>query len=355
MNRFSFLSTPAVKRGLLAVAFVAGTSLSSYAVNVDSSSHYVALGKQEQEAKRYLAAWKHFEAAAKHNPANADAQLGIAAACRKMNRNANAIKALEEAVKLRPNDNATLRQLIEMQFDYGQWATTIALGKKLFQRNPEEKGLAYMMGKSYYHQQDYANALPALKEAVKEDGKNAETQYLLGRIYVMMSNYKPAVPHYEKSLQLDSTTQPTRYYEYAQVLAMADKFDESIKWFEMALSKGFKARDDFYMNYAYTLADGKKTEQALEVFRKMLVRRPQDIALLQAMADVCYHSGRYMDAVKHWDNVLAIKKEDPRTLYHIGLAYIKMGKDVDGKKLCDQAIALEPALGVLRHEKSMSF
>lgn len=322
-------------------------------LNRDSAQHYFRLGKVEQDARRYSNAWKHFEQSVKFDEANADVQLAIFDVCMKMNRMAAASKALEAAGKLRPEDSEIQWKLVKLNYDFGQFDKVIATLPALLPRVKDAKGADFMLGKSYYNTQNYGKAAEYLQRSLKNE-PTAETAYLLGRMNVQMSNYTAAVPYYKQSLSLDSG-QTLRYYEYAMVLATAGKFDEAVRVFQMTLDRGYKPRDDFYMNMAYAMADAKRSDEAVKILRELLSRRPQDVGLLSGLADVCYHSGRYKESIDYWDRILEMDDKNARVLYHIGMAYIKMGKDNDGKRLCDRAIQMEPALGVLRHEKQMAF
>ena len=323
--------------------------------NRDSAAFYLLLGKDEQAARKYSVAWKYFEKAAQYDSRNADAQLAIAEVCLKMNRMAPALKALETASALRPTDYDTKWKLVQMYYNFSQFNKVIEILPGLRSKVADPKGWAYMLGKSYHSTQNYGKAIEYLQIALKDEPTNAEPAYLIGRMYVQMANYKAAIPYYEKTLAMDSTTQPGRTYEYALVLATAGKFDASIACFQKALSRGYKPRDDFYMNMAYTMADAHKTDEALTMMKEMLRRRPQDLGLLSGLADVCYHSGRYKEAISYWDRLLGADDHNARALYQIGLAYIKMGNEKDGQQLCDRAIVMDPALAVLKHARQMPF
>jgi tetratricopeptide (TPR) repeat protein len=319
----------------------------------DSVAFYLKLGKEDMSNRRYATAWSYFEKASKVDPRNVDAQLGIVDACLKMNRMAPAIRAMETVSNLRPNDYDNQWRLAQIYFNYGQYDKVIAIVPSLRTKVADPKGWAFMLGKAYNTKQEYGKAIEYLQQAMKDEPTNAEAPYLIGRMYVQMENYRAAIPFYKKTLSLDSTSQPTRIYELALVLATAEQFNESIAYFQKALDKGYKARDDFYMNMAYTMADAHKTDDAIKMMKDMLARRPGDIGLLNGLADVCYHSGHYKEAVAYWDQLLAGDEKNARALYQIGLAYIKMGKEKDGQQLCDRAIAMDPALAVLKHARQM--
>lgn len=321
----------------------------------DSASFYYNLGREDQAGRRYATAWKYYEKAAKCNARDADVQLAIAEVCLKMNRMAPAIKALETATSLRPADYATQWKLTQLYFNYGQYNKVIEILPSLQKRLPEAKGAAFMLGKSYNSIQNYGKAIEYLKISLKEEPGNAEASYLIARMLVKMENYRAAIPYYYRTFSIDSTSQPSRLYEFALVLATAEQFDESIAFFQKAIERGYNAHDDLYMNMAYTMADAHKINEAFKIMKDMLQRRPQDLGLLSGLADICYHSGRYKEAIGYWDTMLGIDAKNARAVYQIGLAYIKMGKEKDGRHLCDEAISMDPSLGQLKHIKQVLF
>ncbi|XZF13983.1 tetratricopeptide repeat protein [Chitinophagaceae bacterium MMS25-I14] len=320
--------------------------------NRDSADIMYLAGKQEYNARKYSNAWRYFDKAAKFDPSNPEIQRSIADVCLLMNKMAPAIKALESVHQLKPEDNEVLWKLTQLYFNFSNWDKTIELCQQVKQRMPKQAGVTFMMGKSYYYLQNYGKGIQYLQSAVKEEPENSEANYLIGRMLVMMSNYKTAVPYYEKAMSIDSS-QPTRFYELAMVLATAEEFNKSISWFQRALDKGYKPRDDFYTNMAYTMADAKQSDKAISMLKEILSRRPQDLSLLNGLADVCYHSGKYKDAIGYWDRILSYDDKNARALYMIGMSYMKTGNETDGKALCDRAIAMDPSLAVLKREKKM--
>jgi len=325
------------------------------AINQDSAGYYFQLGKEDQANRKYAPAWKNFELASKLDTKNPQIQLAIADVCLKMNRMAPAVKALENASSLAPSDYNTQWRLVRLYFDFGQFSKVTDMLPAIHTHVPEAKEWAFMMGKSYYSIQNYGKAIEFLKIALQNDLRNSEAAYLIGRMLVKMENYKAAVPYYEQALALDSLSEPSHTYELALVYATAEQFDASVSCFQKAISRGYQPQEDFYMNMAYTMADAHKTEEAIRMMQDLLSRRPQDMGLLGGLADVCYHSGQYKEAIKYWDEVLELDNKNARALYQIGLAYIRLGKDKDGQQLCDQAIHMDPSLAVLKHARQLPF
>lgn len=339
---------------LLAIAAPRTASAIGVTVIEDSVAYLVSLGRAAEGEKKWGTAWQYYEKASKLDGKNAEIQMAIADVCLKMNRMGPAIKAMDSATKLRPADYATQWKLVKLYFHYDQAAKVVALLPALHAKYPETPGWAFMIGKSYQTLQNYGKAISFLEVAVNEDSTNAEAFYRIGHMYMLMENYKKAIPYYRRSLKLDSASSPVRTYEMALVLSNNEQFEESLRYFQKAIDLGYPARDDFYRNMAQTMADAHQPEKALALMKEMLQRRPADLGVLNTIAEICYQANMYEEAIGYWDRILQIDPKSARTLYTIGTAYIKMGKDKEGQKICDRAIEMEPALAVLRHARQRS-
>jgi len=337
-------------QGLLGLALTGAFSAQAGTVNVDSAAYHYQLGKQAYEARKYNVAWAEYEKASKYDPANVQYYLDIATVCQEqLYKPAPAVEALEKAYSIRPNDVAITQRLMDYYILFGQSQKVLEMGPKILKANPQAKGINFAMGQAYYKQQNYGQALTLMSKAIKEDPQNAEAHYLSGRMLINMANYPQAVKFYETALQLD-TTKPVRAYEFAMLLATANDYKRSIQWFEKTLQMGYQPNDEFYKNMAYTYADAKMNDKGIKMLQDLLEKRPMDVALLDGIADACYKAGRYRDAITYWDRIFDMDNKNARALYRIGLAYIKTGKNEEGKFYCDKAIAMDPSLEVLRHK-----
>lgn len=333
-------------------ALACGIATPSFAgiVNVDSAAHHYQLGRQAMEARKYNVAWLEFERATKHDPNNVKYYMEIASVCQEfLHKPAPAVEALEKAYSLQPTDMDVLLKLMNYYTFYGQGKKVLELGPKILKSNPKAKGIYFAMGEAYYKQQNYGQSLSMMTKAIKEDPNNAEAHYLSGRMLLNMANYNQAVKFYETALKLDNS-KPVRAYEFAMLLATTSDFKRSIEWFEKTLELGYQPNDEFYKNMAYTYTDAKMSDKGINMLRDLLEKRPMDVLLLDGIADACYKAGRFKDAIGYWDRIFDIDANNARALYRIGLAYIKSGRNEEGKQYCDKAIAMDPSLEVLRHK-----
>ena len=73
--------------------------------------------------------------------------------------------------------------------------------------------------------------------------------------------------------------------------------------------------------------------------------------ILWNLAEAYFKTGKYPEAIEHWDRMLYYDKANAKALYMIGLSYQRKGDKEKGQQLCDRAIEMDPSLRSLKQEK----
>jgi tetratricopeptide (TPR) repeat protein len=239
--------------------------------------------------------------------------------------------------------------MANISFWMHQWKDAISFAQKA-QQLKAGSGWNYVLGKSYYQQEDYGQAFKYFQIASKEDSTNSEIPYLLARAFVDMNNYKAAVPFFQKAISLDST-KVQWMYEFALVLATIPNDKMAIQYYLLAADKGYKMDNDYFENLADSYIAIGEGQKAVDLMLRVLDKKPGDLVLLYSVADVYYHMKKYDEAIDYWDKILYFDKENSKSLYMIGMAYQKKGETGKGRELCDKAIAMDPSLKNLKQER----
>ena len=177
-------------------------------------------------------------------------------------------------------------------------------------------------GISYYQQEDYDEALTALKKARKEDPASTLAAYYLGLTYKQIQDYKQAKKHLKDAVtsapkikgallelvevlhQLGELEEARHYIDIAEkegikpaqtaflkglVLAKEGKNLKAVKAFEdaKALDDSLKQTADYQIGLAYMKE--KKFKEAGEVFKEVVIVDPN--------ADIALFANRYMQAI----------------------------------------------------------
>ena len=336
-------------RYLLTVLWLAG-SAAVVAQSPDSSAVYFQKGKDAQKDHRSLVASQYFNKSIQFDAGNTDARRELGNVYADMRRYPEAIQAFEGVIKTIPEDTTAIINLGNLYCWTRKWDQAIVYGKKM-QAKKIGSGANYILGKSFYETEDYGQAFTYLQAAAKDDPNNAEIPYCIGRGFTEMSNYKAGAPYFERAVQLD-TTKPRWVYECALNFAAIPDDRDAVKYYLLAVDRGYRADNDYYENLSISYQGLGQMDKCIELLKKVLERKPADLELLNTIADIHYKLGRYQEAMDYWDKILGFDKTNAKSLYMIGMCYQKKGDKAKGAQLCDQAIAMDPSLAHLKQQKN---
>ncbi|MBS1947755.1 MAG: tetratricopeptide repeat protein [Bacteroidetes bacterium] len=321
----------------------------AFSQSKDSAEVYYQKGLQEKTARRWMVAFNCLQKSVQYdsNNVNAERELGLVAL--ELRKYGNAELAFTKVLSIQKNDTTAVVNLANLSFWTHQWKDAITYAQKALQLKAGS-GWNYVIGKSYYQQEDYGQAFKYFQAASKEDTANSEIPYLVGRAFVDMNNYKAAVPFFQKAIALDSS-KAQWMYELALVLATIPNDRMAIQYYLLAAEKGYKVDNDYYENLADSYAAVGEGQKAVDLMLKALDKKPGDLVLLYSVADAYYHMKKYPEAIDYWDKILFYDKDNSKALYMIGMAYQKKGDTDKGRQLCDRAIAMDPSLKNLKQER----
>lgn len=338
-------------KSLLGVVILAFTLSLSYAQNIDSSSYYFQKGIEEKNARKFREAEKNFAKAHQQSPENFEIVVELANAYIAQNRYAEAREKYLRADQLKANDPSVTENLATLSFNLRKWEDAIRYAEKSQKIQPA-KPVSFIIGKSYYEQENYGEAVKHLQMAAKEEPARAEIPYIIGRSYLDMSNYKQSAGFFEKAIALDSS-KANWIYEAGLVFYAIPDYKKSLTYIELAGAKGYKKSNDYLENLGNAYINVKEYEKGIEVLKEVLKRKPTDQELIYQVAQAYFKAKKYQEAIDMWDVALGLDKTNANVLYMIGLSYQKKGEKQKGQQLCDKAIEMDPSLNSLRQKQDM--
>ncbi len=322
-----------------------------YGQNTDSADHYLQLGMQEKQARRFREAEKQFTKAHQFAPKNLNTLIELGAVLIEQNRYAEAREKFLLAEQIDANHPIVAENLTTLSLNMRKWADAIKYAQKM-QQLKIAKPVNFIIAKSNYELENYGEALRYCELAFKDDPKKAETPYIAARCFIEMSNYKRAAGCYEQAIERDSSNATWMYEAGLAYFAIPDD-KKAVYWLERAGAKGYKPTLDYLENLGNAYLNTGNFEKGAVIMQQLLQRKPNDQELLYNIGDAYFKNGKYQEAIDYWDRILAIDKKNANALYMIGLAYQKKGEKQKGMQLCDQAIQMDPSLKNLRQEKKM--
>lgn len=319
--------------------------------NADSSTFYLQKAKEQKDARKIWDAEKSFKKAVTFNPANEAARLEFAAYYCDQRQYSLAAQQYKALLDKNPNHKVAIAKMVDISFLLRKWADVIQYGGIAEKSNIKIDKLNYMVGKSFYEDENYGLAKRHLVMQMTEDPKHKETITLLGKVYIELSNYTEAIAIYLKSLET-SPDNVDIIYELALLYSAQKKDREAVKYFEMAAAKGMKQDLAFLENMAGSYLEFD-LEKGVEVMNKVLEKKPNDPEILTQIAQAYYRKEIYDKAYEYFYKIYLNDNRNAKALYMSGVAMIRKGDKKKGAYICDQAIAIDPTLAQLKSSKSM--
>lgn len=336
-------------RLILTVALAASTTLTF--AQADSSQFFYQKGIEEKGKGRVMESYKAFDKAYTYNKGDKQVVESLAQTLFDLRRYPQAREKYQELEKMGNPSAHTLKQLMTISFNLRQFNDAVKYAQAVKSVDPAAK-VSYFIGKAYYDEENYGQAIKFLTEAAKEEPQNAEVPYYVARSYADMMNFKQAIPHFLKALELQPAN--SRWiYETALIYYAMNDDKNSLKYMLEAGEKGYKRDNEYLENLGIAYLNSNQFDKGMAIMKEILERRPSDMNVLNMMAEACYDAKKFEDAINYWDEILRLDKENASALYMIGMSYQAKGEKDKGMALCDRAIQMDPSLQRNKQKISM--
>ena len=280
---------------------------------------FLRLGKFYADQKRYDAALKEYDAAARLAPDAAEPALYAIGLLIGERRFDDANLRVDALMKGRPKDVLPY-----------QLRGDVAVAK----------GDLPLAEQSYQKMIEFAPSVPAAYKS-------------LARVKVMRKQTDEAVSvleQGEKAIPSDSTLAATR----AELLARLGRRKEAIDVYEMLLKRS-PDEDAYANNLAYLLAENKGDPASLERALALTSRfkDSRNPGYLDSLGWVHYKLGQYSEAATVLERAVKLSPEAPLLQLHLGLALHRKGDDARAQEFLRKAVASKADLPDLDEAKTL--
>lgn len=266
---------------------------------------YSRLGAEFLESNMFDLAEKYLVQATHLRPQDPVGRYNLAVAYLRQNKNAEALRELEESERLSQGDMALLESI----------------------------------GESYFSMKDYDRSLRSYSKVLETSSRNVKILSRIGEIYYSKGDLERAYESYRKVTQIQPATENARiaYLNMGNILDDAQRFEDSIKAYESAIA--IRDNDDLaYFNLGIAYKHYDKSAMAINSWRKAIQINPGNTKARLAMADYYYEQGYNDQAEKEYQEIIHKWPDNQEALFKLGTIYHKHKNYADAGKAYSKVV-----------------
>lgn len=222
----------------------------------------------------------------------------------------------------------------------GKYDEAIALLHTMAAQTPKPKGLSHAIGLVYYKKGDYLKAAESFKLAIAEDAADKEAVQLLGLSYYRAGRPAEAIPYLEQV----QTWYPQANVDAAYVLGVSYIQAKDYANARKAFAKMFDLAPDSGASYLLTarmLFRQEFTPIAEEYAQKAIAADPKLPLAHQLLGEIEMFTSKIPEAIKNFEQELAINPANPATYYKVADAYSRVQKYEEAERMLQRSIWLD--------------
>jgi tetratricopeptide (TPR) repeat protein len=247
----------------------------------------------------------------------------------KMNKQSEAIRALQAEVAIDPGDTKSRAELAMMLYSESQYSEAVqqfhALGASAY----ADAGMAYAWAYSLVRAGEPKQATVVLNRLTAES-LPPEILVSIGDLYSVIELYEPAVAEYKKAEQENPDT-PRLHYKIGAALLRLDRAADAAIELEAGLERSPDDPDVQY-NLAYALLQVSQRERALDILRKLTVAHPDHPQAQYELGKALLEDGHLDDALPHLEAAATLDPDRDYVHYQLQVAYRRLGRTADADK-----------------------
>jgi tetratricopeptide (TPR) repeat protein len=222
----------------------------------------------------------------------------------------------------------------------GKYDDAIAQLQALDATTPKPAGLAHTFGTVYYKKGDFLKASEYFKQAIAENANDKEAIQLLGLSYYRAGRPSEAIPYLEQV----QAWYPQANVDAAYVLGTAYIQTKDYTNARKSFAKMFDVPPDSAAAYVFTARMLFRQEfipVAEEYAQKATTTDPKLPLAHQLLGEIHLFMSKIPEAVKDFEQELAINPANPATYYKLADAYSRIQKYEDAERLLQRSIWLD--------------
>ncbi len=180
----------------------------------------------------------------------------------------------------------------------------------------------------------------AFNKALSLNPKSATALVGLGDTYFIGQKFDQAQPQYEKAAAMQDSSRSYALFRIGQIYERKGDFSNARLSYENSISadpENAMAKNNLAWLYA---EHGGNVDVALKLAEEAREKVPNDAGIGDTLGWIYVKKGSYEAAVENLKDSAAKDPNNPAYLYHLGMAYYKMGRNAEARKELEAALKM---------------
>ncbi len=249
----------------------------------------------------------------------------MALAARALNHRPETIKALEQAIRLRPDDPAQWHWYGVEQAQAENFAKASEAFEQVLKFDPKNTEARFALGAAEARLQHWSRALPLLKAVASSDGSLTHRQ-TLAAAYEASGDPASAVKEY-RALLKSQPADAGLMRLLADSLASSRQMNEAIAMYRKSLS--LKQDSQTWVGLGYALQENGKFVESRDAYQQAVKQGANSSEIWNNLGVAHARLKEYPEALDAFSKAAQGRSKDSELLYNIGMVFHDMGKKAE--------------------------
>ncbi len=293
-------------------------------------------GLAEVNTENWTNAKFHFETVVKFAPEDATSWFYLANCYNNLGDFISAKNAYLKVIELREEYEEAYKSLCVVLLKQEQPEEAIEYAKKGQKYAPDDYMYDFIIGTSYMKLKNFENSIEPLEKAREKAPDNFGVYNSLGTAYVATQRSDDAIKCYLQLIELYPEN-PMAYFNLGSVYQIQKNHTEACKYFEKAVELD-EEDEVFKTSYALSLVKSEKFNEAINIYKKLLVQHPEKESYKYNLIN-CYEAiGDNQTAMIMLEGIVYLNPKLILPAQKLANLYIKTNKLARAKELYDNII-----------------
>lgn len=311
-----------------------------------------ALNRNDLETARLK-----FEAVTRLAPSAEQGHSALGAVLAREGQWAAGTRELEKALAIKPSDGAAQLNLAMVYEQTGVYEKAIPLFAKLetaarSEQHPLSSTTLAAYARSLARTGQTRSAVAEMKQAVTQDGNNAQFHDDLGSLYAMERDWAPAEEQFQETIRLNGGS-AAAHLHLGIVLQAEQKpgaQEELMRAYELAPNDPALA-----LAVGRAVSDGGHDAEALPILEHAVASEPNSVAADYQLAVVQQRLNKVQDAIELFKKVVEAEPKNTEALTNLGMALAQAHDATDGIPYLKRSVALNPKNAIAHQDLAAAY